>query len=237
MLVTDLLRPSCYRSAVIGRLAALVAAFAIAAGCQTTPPAQSRSNYFYWSEAKAHELDYKQTIATAKELSPKERADLLLLVLNRFLHPVNEHDKGMFEDISEKEMRKLAANTRIEFVDLNGDGENEIVAQGNGLGPCGATGNCIVLVLRATTDGWKIVLDTRAKLGGGVEKIRVLETSTNGFRDIVLATHDSATERTAFVLRYDNEQYRERECYVINWWTFTGGFHQLAQPEIGHCAK
>ncbi len=171
-----------------------------------------------WSEHLAHELDYKHTIATAKELSREERAELLAFVFNRFKHPVGAHDAEMFEDISDGQMRKLARDTRIESVDLDGNGTNEIIAQGNGLGPCGATGNCILLVLQQTPAGWRILLDTWAEISGGVERIRLLDTSTNGFRDIVLGDHDSASERTLFVYRYSNGRYRVTDCYDWGWW-------------------
>ncbi len=111
-------------------------------------------------------------------------------------------------------MQKLAAQTRIELDDLNGDGKAEIIAQGNGLGPCGGTGNCIVLVMQSTPDGIRLLLDSRAgKSGGGFEKIRVLDTVTNGFRDIVLAAHVSASDKTLQVFRFTGGKYRAAECY------------------------
>jgi len=47
------------------------------------------------------------------------------------------------------------------------------------------------------TDGYQLLLDTRNKEGyGGVELLTVEEARTKGFRDIVLAAHDSASEKT-----------------------------------------
>jgi hypothetical protein len=169
---------------------------------------------FRWSERLAHELRYQHMIANANELTPKDREELLEFVFNRFKHPVNTHDAEMFEDISDEQLRKLAANTRIEPFNLNGDSKAEIIAQGNGLGPCGATGNCIVLVLKITPEGIETLLDSRAgKSGGGFEKIRVLDTSTNGFRDIVLASHVSASDRTLEVFRFVDGKYKTSACY------------------------
>src|SRR5579862_4331975 len=91
-------------------------------------------SHFHWSERLAHELDYKNTIAVASKLTQKGRAELLAFVLDRFEHPINSHDADMFEGISDKQVQKLAAQTRIELDDLNGDGKAEIIAQGNGLG-------------------------------------------------------------------------------------------------------
>jgi hypothetical protein len=173
-----------------------------------------KSPHFRWSERLAHELDHNHTIATAKGLSPSERRDLLAFVLHRFKHPVNEHDEDMFEGIADRQMGKLAGNTRIELFDLNGDGTGEIIAQGNGFGACGATGNCVVLLIQRTPEGLRLLLDSRAgKEGGGFEKIRVLESVTNGFQDIVLASHVSASERTLEVFRFSDGKYRRSDCY------------------------
>ncbi|HUY95393.1 MAG TPA: hypothetical protein VMU71_08845 [Terracidiphilus sp.] len=172
------------------------------------------NEHFRWSERLAHELSYQHTIANAKELTSAERKDLLAFVLNRFENPFNSFDAEMFEGISKDRMRKLAANTRIELIDLNGDGKDEIIAQGNGLGPCGGTGNCIVLVLQRGPEGIRILLDSESdKTASGFEKIRILDTSTNGFRDIVLATHDSASDRTLEVFQFADGKYRMSRCY------------------------
>jgi len=234
--ITDRCLGIPYTSTMVSRLAVLIAALAIAASCQTNASTKADAKHFYWSETTAHELDYQHTIATAKELPLSDRKKLLAFVVNRFQNPPNGHDEAMFEDIPGDQLRKLAADTRIEFVDLNGDGNKEIIAQSNGLGPCGGTGNCMVMVLQSTPIGWKTLLDTYAQFSGGFEKVRVLDTFTNGYRDIVVAAHDSACERTALMLTYDEEQYRERGCYHINWCT-AGGTVRLPKPEIGACAK
>ena len=188
-------------------------------------------HHFRWSERLGHELNYHHTIANAKELAPKERSALLAFVLSRFKHPINGHDTDMFEDISDEQIQNLAANTRIELFDLNGDGKDEIIAQGNGLGPCGGTGNCMVFVLQSTPAGIKTLFDSRAEGFGGFEKIRVLDTATNGFRDIVLASHDSASDRTIEVFRFAGGRYRVSDCYYAT--TEPAGHPEgLRNPEI-----
>lgn len=195
---------------------------------------QSSSGHFRWSERLAHELSYQHTIATAKELMPEERASLLGFILNRFQHPASRHDADMFEDMSNKELRKLALDTRIEFYDLNGDGKNEIIAQGNGLGACGGTGNCVVLVLQSTPTGFQILLDSRAgKFGRGFEKIRIMESRTNGYRDIVLASHVSASDRTLEVFRFKSGEYRRSGCFYSTVWSADHP-EGLKNPDISH---
>jgi len=188
--------------------------------------------HFRWSERRAHELSYEHTASNAGELTPKERTALITFLLDRFKHPTSSHDADMFEGIPDEEMRKLAAQTRIELADLNGDSKKEIIAQGNGLGPCGGTGNCIVLVMRTTQKGFELLLDSRAgEYGGGFEKIRVLETATSGFRDIVLASHVSASDRTLEVFRFTGGKYRRSACYYST--LMPAGYPEgLKQPEI-----
>ncbi|MGE5112769.1 MAG: hypothetical protein ACM3JB_18035 [Acidobacteriaceae bacterium] len=198
---------------------------------QSPPQARElKTFHFRWSEHLADELDYKHTITTATELSSQERRDLLTFILDRFKHPVSEKYEFMFEGLTDKELRQIAGDTRIQFLDLNGDGKKEIIAQGNGVGACGATGNCIVLVLQSTPKGWKVLLDS-FRLGdssSGFEKIRVMDTSTSSYRDIVLASHVSASERTLEVFRFSNGRYRRSDCYYyrVN--------ESLKNPEISH---
>lgn len=188
--------------------------------------------HFRWSERLAHELSYQHTIANARELTSPERTALLTFVLNRFKHPINSYDADTFEGIPDDQMRKLAADTRIELVNLNGDGKDEIIAQGNGLGPCGGTGNCIVLVLRNTPTGIQLLLDSRVgEDGGSFEKIRILDTVTNGLRDIALASHISASDRTIEVFRFIRGQYTRSGCYYAT--TYPAGYPEgLKQPEL-----
>ena len=185
-----------------------------------------------WSEQLAHELDYDHTIANTGELTPTERADLLAFVLDRFNHPVTAHDADMFSGISDDDLRRLASQTRIELIDLNGDGRNEIVAQGNGLGPCGGTGNCIVLVMCETSKGIQLLLDSRAgEYGGGFAEILVQKTRSNGFRDITLASHVSASDRTLEVFHFVEGKYVRSVCYYST--LMPNGFPEgLKNPKI-----
>jgi hypothetical protein len=88
-------------------------------------------------------------------------------------------------------------------------------------------------------NGYQLLLDTRSKEGiGGYQLITVADTRTNGFNDLVLATHDSASEKTLLVYRYRNGLYREGACYDANWQSWVSGdFHMLKQPVITTCSQ
>ncbi len=206
----------------------------VCAAGQKPASQESNSGHFYWSARKAHELDYNRTIHNSPDLNPSERATLLKTVA-ALIRPF----MADLEISSENELRKIAADTRIELIDLNGDGTPEVIAQAFGTkAGCGATGNCPIWLFLKTTNGYQLLLDTRDKEGiGGFELLTVEETRTNGFNDLVLAAHDSASEKTLLVFRYRNGLYRESACYDANWLSLAGEVHFLKQPVITKCSQ
>src|SRR5664279_4938855 len=99
-------------------LGLLATVFTISAISQTQPTATTLSPHFRWSERLAHELSYRNIIGNTKDLSPEQRAALLKALL-----PLLQHDQDdKLDDTPPDELRKLALDTRIELVDLNGDG-------------------------------------------------------------------------------------------------------------------
>jgi hypothetical protein len=100
--------------------------------------------------------------------------------------------------MTEKQARVLAGETRGELVDLNGDGKPEIIAQANGLGPCGGTGNCIFWIFERTADGLRPLLNTNDQTRVTFEKILIRPWSTNGYKDIVLVLTRMLVAETSF---------------------------------------
>ena len=189
--------------------------------------------HFRWSARKAQELSYDQTIAKSTELTSADRESLLKAIAAQ-IRPF----KKDLEISSEHELRAIAAKTRIKLVDLNGDGTPEVLAQGNNLkAGCGATGNCPFWVFEKTPSGFLKLLDTRNKDGnGGIQLFTISESKSNGFNDLVLATHDSASERSLYVYRFRSGKYQQAECYVASWVsTEHGKWRELKNPEIGPC--
>jgi hypothetical protein len=217
---------------VIGIVFVLV--MVVCAQGQNLAPQAPMSRHFYWSARKAHELDYKKTIRNTPDLDPDERA-LLLKTVVALIRPF----MADLEISSERELRKIASDTRVELVDLNGDGTPEVITQAFGIkSGCGATGNCPIWIFIKTANGYKLLLDTRDKDGiGGVELITVEESRTNGFSDLVLAAHDSASEKSLLVYRYKDGLYRDSACYDANWQSWSGELHYLKQPVITKCSQ
>lgn len=87
-------------------------------------------------------------------------------------------------------------------IDLNGDGVDEVV--GYVMGPmwCGS-GGCNAWVLTPDGDGWRVVTETSVTQ----TPIRVLETSTNGWRDLSVAIGGGGREWSQVRLTFDGTSY------------------------------
>jgi hypothetical protein len=173
-----------------------------------------------WNLQNAEELDYKRTIANSSELTGFEKTSLLSAIA-ALVHPFMADN----EITSETELAQLVKNTRVKLVDLDGDGKPEVIAQASDykLG-CGATGNCALWVFKKTATGYNLILDTRDRDGiGGIELLTIAETRTGAFRDLILASHLSANEKSIEVYRFKNGSYRETDRYLANWEYIAGG--------------
>lgn len=167
--------------------------------------------HFRWSEDKATQLDPHHTIQSAADLTPEQK-DLLTDAVTTRLKGYRGLDVVLGK-LSQTQLRQLAADTRVELVDLNGDGVPEVIAQATGMGPCGGSGNCIVWIFQWTQNGVRVLLDSLEN-EAGFEVITVRPWSTNGFKDIVLGSHSTSTMRNLVWYRYAADGiYRSWKCY------------------------
>lgn len=178
---------------------------------QGVPRTTASPLHFRWSEAQSHELNYDSTIKKSYDLSSAEKAELTAIVQHQLKL------EGDLEDMTEEQARVLAGNTRVELADLNGDGKPEIIAQANGLGPCGGTGNCIFWIFERTPDGLKPILNTADRTQVTFEKILIRPWSTNGYRDIILGSHSNANSRNLVWFQFSRGVYRIHACYYSTW--------------------
>jgi hypothetical protein len=191
---------------------------------------QSSSPRFHWSLAGAEELNYRDTLAASSQLSESEKRSLAKII-SRLVQPFMDD-----QDIqSDSDLELLIQKTRVKLVDLNGDGIPEVLLQPSAyqLG-CGATGNCTLWVFQKRITGYKLILDTRDRDGmGGIELITVTQARTRGFRDLILASHISATEKTLELYRFRRDAYKNTECYLANWeYIDKEKFHSSRRPLI-----
>ena len=188
-----------------------------------TGQASHRSS-FDWDSPKFHHLDYFNShVSEAKNLS----ADLkpaLVRAIEAHLRP----QMADLEIANEKELRKIAEQSRFELVDLNADGVSEVVVQPIGLkAGCGATGNCPFWVFALGGGKYRLILGTSGQM------YRVESHGSNGYSDISVADHDSATEKTIYQFRFLRGQYKKIACYQA-WWSTTDG-RLLERPIVNSC--
>ncbi len=88
------------------------------------------------------------------------------------------------------------------LADLDGDGIEELFAYVGGFGMCG-TGGCPLVVLRQSEDGLEEVLQTSVTQ----LPVGVLDTTTNGMRDIWVTTYGGGAPKTLSRLAFDGETY------------------------------
>jgi hypothetical protein len=178
---------------------------------------------FHWDAKKSHELVRKDAIRFAKELSPADRTLLIRAIAAKFRSRMADLDIA-----SEKQLLSVAADTRIELVDLDGDGTPEVLAQSWADETCGAVGNCLFWIFKKTNTGYQSILN------GGAQTFSVEDTNTNGFRDVTLGLHDSAIESRLYLYRFNDGRYRKYGCYDAKWAKELGG-PMLKRPIITKC--
>jgi hypothetical protein len=90
----------------------------------------------------------------------------------------------------------------VAFFDLNADGTDEAIVYVVGSYWCGS-GGCDALVLTPSSEGFEVVMDasvTRTPIG-------VLETATNGWRDIFVTIGGGGGQAGAVVMKFDGQSY------------------------------
>jgi hypothetical protein len=181
-------------------------------------PPIKRTLGFQWNWRDAQYLSGLQMVGTSKDISTEDRA----LLLNALTPQYKEYP----------DPRKRAAETSLKVVDLNGDGVPEVICQPRGVGFCSPTGNCPFWVFQKTSLGYKLVLQK-----GSVQNFTIQPTRTNGYLDLVLGTHGSATEQTLYVYRFRDGRYRRTDCYDADWRYLgkDGEYHDSKEPQITPC--
>jgi hypothetical protein len=125
------------------------------------------------------------------------RAKLFNQVLSDF--------KDLRECMEQEEggLRKAQENMAIEELDLNRDGVNEYEVEMSGPCACGMV-NCSIYIYRKTGQGFETILDDAAGLG-----VELLNTSSNGYRDLRVTARDTAATQAETVYKFDGKRYRD----------------------------
>lgn len=162
------------------------------------------------------------SVGNTSKLSEEERFALINAIIVRLDKPMAE--RGYDND----RIREIASTTRLRFVDLGGEGKTLVFATSLGLeGGCDALSNCPLWIFRHGDDGYVSVLDT---VGASYT---IQPTSTNGFSDLVIMRHESASESHLTLYSYADGRYNDAGCYVAQWPGAKDG--EIQDPEITPC--
>jgi len=188
---------------------------------------QAGKENFDWNWRGSEELSWKQSINRNKNLSAAERNRLLDVISGQLRPSMTDLDIK-----SHTELRTVAGATRIKYVDLNGDGRSEVIAQAGGENfGCSPTGNCPLWILRWHDGKYGALLNSEA------QTFTIQTNKSEHFMDVVLTRHSSAFESEVKVYKFDGEFYRENGCYIAQWQKLgdDGEYHEIKEPLIAEC--
>jgi hypothetical protein len=178
-----------------------------------TPAAPTQ--VFHWDSAQAQVLTADQSLRKAN-LPEAEKVALVAAIQNQI---------GRQVDMT----RNVALDARVLIVDLNRDGQPEVLAQPIGQYACSVDGNCGFWVFRKFGKAYKLLLDSVG------QTFTLQPTYTNGFQDIVVAMHGSATEGTLKIYQYHSGRYFRVACYGADWQARDNPNLRLKEPRITPC--
>jgi len=162
------------------------------------------------------------SVGNTSKLTEPDRAALIAAIVMRLQKPMSE------QGYSDDRIHEVASTTRIRFVDLGGEGKPLVFATSLGLeGGCDALVNCPFWIFRHGEDGYVSLLDTVAS------SYTIQPTSTNGFSDLVIVHHVSASEGRLTLYNYGDGKYVDAGCYTATWPAAKDG--KTPDPEISPC--
>jgi hypothetical protein len=182
---------------------------------------------FQWDWRHSEALTSKQTLSRAK--IDNAGRDAIARAIAVQLQP----SMGGLGGLTGPELEQTALDTPVKFVDLNGDGTAEVIAQGSTEEGCSPTGNCPFWIFQKAGQEYKLLLSQNS-----VEAFNIEKNRSDGFSDIVAKTHGSATDSTVRLWKYHQGTYREAACYDANW-SVPGGAtgRELKEPRLTPCAE
>lgn len=130
-----------------------------------------------------------------------DKQDLRAKLFNQVLSDFKDLRECMEQE--EGGLRKAQGDMTIEELDLNRDGVNEYEVEMSGPCACGMV-NCSIYIYRKTAQGFEAILDDAAGLG-----VELLNTSSNGYRDLRVTARDTAATEAETVYKFDGKRYRD----------------------------
>ncbi|HWX55865.1 MAG TPA: hypothetical protein VN176_14850 [Verrucomicrobiae bacterium] len=158
-----------------------------------------------------HMRDLSERTHIWRSQFPKEDLSLIVRLLSKDIDP-----SGCLENEKIPAKRKIVRSFRIERIRLTAEDKTQYIIGGWGSCVCGAVGNCPVWILEKRAEGFTVLLSNGGY--GGYNGFSVEETSTNGYKDMILRSHDSASSHYLFAYRFSKGGYRLFQCSFVDYW-------------------
>lgn len=175
-----------------------------------------------WTVPRLQELSWKTDQLRSGEtaLSPLERKALARITGRQIQGCLSDPGPG-----DPRTFKGNFENLRIKRVLLNSAGQHGLIVQASGVCMCGATGNCDFWLIAERPSGFDVVLQTI-----GIQSFEITTTTSNGYFDVVLGSHSSATDTDLSLYHYTGSYYRRSACAFMS---YQGDhFQTLTVPSI-----
>lgn len=123
------------------------------------------------------------------------------------LEQIVRDDTNVGEDVhSEGGIDNSLRRVSITRVDLNGDGQPELIVDLSYLG-CGVS-NCPFYIYRKSENKYDLLLE------GSSTSHLVLKTKTNGYNDFLRQAHYSASDTGVIIYKFKSGRYKAQTCWI-----------------------
>ncbi len=129
--------------------------------------------------------------------------------LDKWLSGERLLDAPYCKDGSSQAFRFDERNVHPSYLDVNGDGKDELVLQTG----CSPTGNCGMWIFeRMDNDYRNIFVSAR-----GVQTFKRSEEKNKGYFDLETRMHGGATNGDLIIYRFDGDHYKPKACYTYDY--------------------
>jgi hypothetical protein len=136
---------------------------------------------------------------------PKSEKDAIVAVVFKDVSPEQciSPERSLEEEIDAIRIVRAVLHTKA---------PEQLLVQASDACHCGVTGNCEFWVLERRGKSFSVLLETEMVQRFGVEPSR-----SNGYRDLITSSHDSAALQGLVLYKFDGKQYRATDCASVEY--------------------
>lgn len=127
---------------------------------------------------------------------------------------ISKTAQGQIADLLEKNTvdwdRSRISKLRVRRIALTPDKKDGLAVLSTASVDCGATGNCLFMILQQKKSGWRLVLHDIA-----IERFAITRHTHNGFYDLELSANDSAETGALYQMAFHGTEYHFNHCFSV----------------------